>query len=342
MTNSSSRSPLPPIVGITWEPHEVEREALNGLPAWCVVPQEAVNDQPERESVDALVTLARHVSVGLLQQLPQLRLLHLPNHGTDGLQRPDLVAELDRRQIAVAAAAQAGLPIAEFVIMCLVALNRRLAITHAAMVQGSGERSLHLRRTRLDGAMGGELSGSRLLVIGYGALGTAIAHRAAAMGMRVTAVKRTPLTDLRREPIDACVGIDQLDEVLPEADHVVLCVPLNADTESLLDEVRLRALPLGAHVINVARGRVVDERALIELVREGHLGGAALDVWSVDEGAEQGLVPDPSWGSLNIIATPHYAASTREARLRSLQFIVANVRRMRDGELIENRVTLAD
>lgn len=332
--------PTAPILGITWQPHEIEKKALSRLPGHRYISPVVEGSHESHEDIDVLVALGRHVSGSLLQQLPNLRLIHLPNHGVDGLERPEVMDEIDRRSIRVAAAAQAGGPIAEFVIMGLIALNRRLVVTHSAMVRKGGDRSTALRRSRLDGAMGGELFGSNLLVIGYGALGAAVAQKASALGMRVTAVKRRPLPSLEGHPLVACVGLDRLDDSLSQADHVVVCVPLTRETMSLITDARLRSMPQGSHVVNVARGLVVDEHAVVRLVREGHLGGALLDVWTVDEGNSDGLVPDASWEGLNIIATPHYSAATVEARLRSLEFIVENVSGVRAGKRLLNGVRL--
>jgi len=329
-----------PVLGMTWRPHEVEQEVLAQLPGYRFIPPKGDSSDAPGEDVDVLVSLGRDVSLDLLQRLPNLRLIHIPNHGVDGLERQEVMDEIGRRAIQVAAAAQAGGPIAEFVIMGLIALNRRLIVTHSAMVSKNGDRSTALRRSRLDGAMGGELSGANLLVIGYGALGAAVAQKASALGMRVTAVKRQPLSSLEGHPLVDCVGLDRLDDALSRADNVAVCVPLTKETKSLITEERLRSLPRGSHIVNVARGLVVDERAVLRLVKEGHLGGALLDVWTVDEGNPDGLVPDPSWEGLNIIATPHYSAATVEARLRSLQFIVENVSGMREGRPLLNEVRL--
>jgi len=337
---NDTSEPTVPTLGITWQPHEIEKEVLSQLPSHRYIPPKGDDPDAPHEDVDVLVSLGRNVSLDLLQRLPNLRLIHIPNHGVDGLERQDVMEEVDRRSIQVAAAAQAGGPIAEFVIMGLIALNRRLIVTHSAMVSKNGDRSTALRRSRLDGAMGGELSGSNLLVIGYGALGAAVAQKASARGMQVTAVKRQPLSNLEGHPLVECVGLDRLDDALSRADHVAVCVPLTKETTSLITEARLRSMPRGSHIVNVARGLVVDERAVLRLVREGHLGGALLDVWTVDEGNADGLVPDASWEGLNIIATPHYSAATVEARLRSLQFIVENVSGMRAGEQLLNDVRL--
>ncbi|WP_130648110.1 NAD(P)-dependent oxidoreductase [Egicoccus halophilus] len=327
-----------PVLGVTWNPHELERAELDRLPEWRVL-EAAGERSPVWDRVDALAALARHISPDLLDALPALRLVHLPNHGVDGLERPDIVRRLRDRGVQVAAAAQAGPPIAEFVMMCLVALTRRLALTHAAMILQGGDRSAGLRRQRMDGAWGGELQNSHLVVLGYGTIGREVARRASAFGMRVTAVKRRPLGDLRDEPIDACLPSGQIEVALEQADHLVVCVPLSRETERLLDARRLRLLPRGACLVNVARGRVIDERAAFQLVADGHLGGAAFDVWANDEGAD-GLQPDPAWQHLNVLATPHYAASTREARVRSIRFIADNVQRFRAGATLRNPVEL--
>ena len=175
------------------------------------------------------------------------------------------------------------------------------------------------------------LGGERLCVVGLGTLGRGIAARADALGMEVFGVKRTPT------PVDHTEAVyppGELREAVSGARFVALAVPLTASTRGLVGEAELDAMCDGAVLINVARGPVVNESALVAALRADELAGAALDVFE-----EEPLPPEsPLWEMDEVIVTPHHAAATVDYYRRIATLVRENVRRFAAGENLANRV----
>ena len=177
-----------------------------------------------------------------------------------------------------------------------------------------------------------ELAGKTLLLVGLGAIGQHTAQVAAALGMRVLGVRRTA-----SEPfpgIEHVAGIESLHDLLPEADFVVLMTPLTPATRGLIGERELRLMKRDAYLVNVARGGVVDEAALVNALRAGWIAGAGLDVFE-----HEPLPPDsPLWEMTNVIITGHYAGVTPAYDVRAFEVFLDNLRRYRAGQPLRNVV----
>jgi phosphoglycerate dehydrogenase-like enzyme len=174
-----------------------------------------------------------------------------------------------------------------------------------------------------------ELPGQTLGVVGLGASGRELARRARALEMRVVAVDPVAIGDdvLAAHGVEWCGGTERLDELLQQSDYVSLHVPLNARTRHLLDRERLASMKPSAVLVNVARGALVDEEALVDALREGRLRGAGLDVFS-----QEPLPPDSPFLALDgVIATPHVAGVTRGTSRRRAQVCVENIERIEQG-----------
>jgi len=175
------------------------------------------------------------------------------------------------------------------------------------------------------------LDGKSVCVVGLGTLGRGIASRASALGMRVTGVKRTvePVPDVERVHPS-----EELHEAVEDADFVALACPLTEETHHLLDGAALAAMDESSYLINVARGSVVDEDALVEALRDGEITGAALDVFE-----EEPLPADsPLWDMEEVLVTPHRSGSTRDYYRLVGELVRENVAAVeRDGEMV-NRV----
>jgi len=175
------------------------------------------------------------------------------------------------------------------------------------------------------------LTGETLCVVGLGTLGQGIATRADALGMCVTGVKRTPT------PVDHVETVhhpSDLRAAVADARFVALAVPLTDETEGMIGEPELAAMGDDAVLVNVARGPVVDQSALVAALRSGNLGGAALDVFE-----EEPLPPDsPLWGMENVVVTPHAGAATRDYYRRIATLVRENARRLAAGGSLANRV----
>ena len=157
------------------------------------------------------------------------------------------------------------------------------------------------------------------------------------MGAHVIGVRRT--NGEKPEGVDEQVTIDKLDEILPRADLVAMNLPGGEATLNLMDERRLRLMKKGAYLINVGRGVSIDQEALIKVLKEEHLGGAALDV-TVPEPLPEN---DPLWDAKNIIITPHVASNylLAETFERFVRISAENLKRYANGEPLENVVDRA-
>jgi phosphoglycerate dehydrogenase-like enzyme len=171
-----------------------------------------------------------------------------------------------------------------------------------------------------------ELAGKALLIVGLGRIGARLARLAKAFDLRVVATRRDP--GRGAEGADAVFGHDRLPELLGHADIVVLACPLNAETQNLIDARALALMKPSAHLINVARGKVVDEDALIEALREKRIAAAGLDVTR-----EEPLpAASPLWAMPNVLITPHTAGETQAYEDRVIDLLLANLDRLWRGE----------
>ncbi len=179
-----------------------------------------------------------------------------------------------------------------------------------------------------------EMAELHAVVIGAGGIGTETAKRLTTLGARCTAVRRRPELGLP-QGFDRVVGFDGLDKLLPSADLVVLAAPLTEQTRGILSAARLERLPAGAIVVNVARGALLDEQALIERLRAGHLRGAVLDVFE-----HEPLAPEsPLWQLRSVVATPHVSpVSPGRFWPRELDLFLENWRRYVEGKPLRNLV----
>jgi D-2-hydroxyacid dehydrogenase (NADP+) len=228
---------------------------------------------------------------------PRLEWLHLYIAGTD---HPVFGMFLDRGVQLTASNGAAAIPIAHTVLMQLLAMTRDAPRWFREQ-----------RATQWNVRQVADMEGRTVVVVGMGNIGCEVARLALSFGMRVIGLRRRPTGD---EPCPTWPS-ERIDEALAVADDVVLCAPLTDDTRGLLDARRLQLLPPGAHVVNVGRGELIDEPALIDALRSGHLGFAALDVFSTEP-----LPADsPLWTMPNVIVTPHSAGATAAGHRRAAQ-----------------------
>jgi D-3-phosphoglycerate dehydrogenase len=184
------------------------------------------------------------------------------------------------------------------------------------------------------GGRSSELAGKRVGLVGFGAIGTACATRYAALGCDVSYWTRR-----RRSPGEEHgATYRELDDLVATSDVLVVVVALAPETTGLLGAERLGRLPHGAHLVNAARGGIVDEAALLALLDSGQLAGAALDVYSTEPPA----VDDPVRAHPKLLLSPHAAAVTPQAQLRLLQATLANVTAAIEGRPVVNVVNGAD
>jgi phosphoglycerate dehydrogenase-like enzyme len=226
-------------------------------------------------------------------------------------------------------------PIAEYVMMTMLALTHRLFHSVLSFRAGSWEAGLQGGGTRH-----GELLGKTIGIVGYGRIGRELAHRAAPFGVRLLAANRSPAADAG--PVERVYPLAELDRMLPECDVVVIAAALAPETKGLFDARRVALLKPGALLINIARGEIIDEEALYAALRNGRLGGAAIDVWwRYPTAAEPQPRPSrfPFHELPNALITPHCATFTEGTAERRFDAIAGNIDRFIRGEPLINIVT---
>ncbi len=175
-----------------------------------------------------------------------------------------------------------------------------------------------------------QLAGKRVTVVGLGQIGRKTCEVFTALGAQVTGVARA--ADATGVAAAQVIAVDELDAVLPGSDVIVLCTPLTPQTRGLLSGRRLRLLPPGAIVVNVARGPVIDEPAMIAALADGHLGGAFLDVTAV----EPLPASSPLWDMPNVVISPHSASTVDAENALITDVFCDNLRRWLDGAPLRN------
>lgn len=212
-----------------------------------------------------------------------------------------------------------AVPIAQTVMLYLLALTRRLSLWLDAQ-----------REARWAPHEIVDLQDRTLAVIGLGPIGLEVARLGQAMRMRVVGVRRALVGD---EPCETW-PLSRLDELLPQVDALVLALPLTGETRGLLDARRLALLPRHGLVINVGRGEVVDEPALVRALEAGAIGGAGLDVFAT----EPLPAASPLWRMPNVIVTPHASGRTPGNEARATAIFLENLGRYARGERLCNEV----
>ncbi|MHC4925039.1 MAG: D-2-hydroxyacid dehydrogenase, partial [Planctomycetota bacterium] len=211
---------------------------------------------------------------------------------------------------------------AEFALMCMLAHVRGMLHTVHA------QRDKHWERFA-----GTDLEGRTVLVVGYGSLGQEVGRMAGAFGLNVIGVRRSPDgTDPAAVHADELHGQADLADVLPRADFLVLAAPHTPETEGMIGAAELAALPAGAAIVNIGRGDLVDEPALVASLESGHIGGAYLDVF-----ADEPLpVESPLWDMPNVLVSPHSGSTSDRENSRLTDIFCDNLARYREGRPLRN------
>lgn len=229
---------------------------------------------------------------GAARRAPNLQWLHIGFAGTD---TPIFRELMDRGVTITNSSGAAAEPIAQSAIAGMLALNRGL-------LRWGGSQRRHAWEPQA--VPPPDLRGQTMVVLGLGAIGSHVARMARAFGLHAVGVRRTPAGPA--DGIDEWAPPGRLHEVLPRADWLAITVPLTPQTHRLIDAAALALLPRGAHILNVARGAVIDEPALIEALRAGHLGGAYLDVFEAEPLPET----SPLWDMPDVIVSPHDSSTS--------------------------------
>jgi phosphoglycerate dehydrogenase-like enzyme len=255
---------------------------------------------------------------GLLDRAKKLRFIQAIGAGTDQFPR----AELAKRSIRLASARGVNYrAVAEHAMALILALSRRLPEARDNQAKRVWRGMIGDLSQRED-----ELGGKTLLVVGLGQIGGRLAQLAKAFDMRVVGLRRDPAAG--RGAADAVHTMSELKFLLPEADFVALTCPLTEETERLVDSEALSRMKPSAHLVNVARGRVVDEAALVEALAARRIAGAGIDVTMEEPLAAS----SPLWGMEHVLITPHTAGETRRYEDNVIEILRDNLGRLWRGE----------
>jgi phosphoglycerate dehydrogenase-like enzyme len=268
----------------------------------------------------------------LMARCPNLRWVHSATAGVERVLTPQA---REHGLVITNARGVFSEPIAEYVLMMILAVVRRLP------------QLLELQRERTWQPLeASEMREVTVGVVGLGSIGLEVAHLAHRFGARVIATRKGGAHGASGVPGDAeadsaprvegveVLPAEDLDDLLARSDFVVLALPLTPDTEDLFDAERLARVKPGSWLINVARGRLVNEQALLRALHDGPLGGAVLDTFR-----EEPLPPEsPLWGVPNLIVTPHTSWSSGRVLDRSVELFCDNLRRYASGDLLLNVV----
>jgi D-2-hydroxyacid dehydrogenase (NADP+) len=315
-----------PIFGAPLASEHVARiEEVPGARVVAISREGMVHDDAEAAMAGARVLLRGGVPASVLDHVlaraPRLEWIHSFSAGVDRVATPAVRA---RGLTVTNARGVFSRPIAEYVVMMCLAIARRLP------------QLLELQRERTwQPLRGRELGGMTIGIVGYGSIGSEIARLLEPFEAMVLATRRHP--DLgAAEPNVELMGFDRLDALLARSDVVVVAAPLTDETAGMIGAPQLREMRESAWLINIARGRLIDELALRRALEAGWIAGAVLDVFT-----DEPLPPDsPLYGTPNLVVTPHTSWSSDRVVERSISLFTENLRRFAAGQPLENVVDL--
>lgn len=252
--------------------------------------------------------------LGIARRAPNLEWLHLGHAGTDA---PIYTELLERGITLTNSSGAASEPIAQSVMAGLLALHRGVPRWLEQQRRHAWERVDTSPR---------ELRDQTIVIFGLGYIGGYVANFARAFGMHVVGVRRRPAGI--EDGVDEWVHSDQLMDVLPRADWLVITAALTAQTHRIINADAIARMPQGSHIINIARGAIIDEQAMIRALQSGHLGGAYLDVFEVEPLPED----SPLWDLPNVIISPHNSAPSAGNDDRVQSIFVEEMERWAKGE----------
>ena len=291
-------------------------------------PRHAFLDAWDRESIrrllpEADVAFTPFVDRDVFASATRLRWVQSPAVGVGSLMFPELLAS---PVVLTSARGIRARAIAEHVLGVTIALARRLPATLRAQAAHRWAQEELETEART-------LQGLRMGIVGLGAIGLEVVKIAAPFGLRVTAIRRRA-----GEPVPGGVEAvwtpDRLPDLLEQSDVVVLAAPHTPETRRLIGRAQIERMKRGALLVNVARGKLVDDEAVIAALRDGRLGGAALDVFSQEPLAAS----SPYWDLPNVIVTPHTSGAMQDYWTPLVALFAGNLRRFEKGEPLLNVV----
>lgn len=260
-----------------------------------------------------------------VRKAPALQWLHVFNAGVD---HPIYTEMLQRGVRLTTSAGSTAAPIAQTAITGLLMLARNFPRWLTAQQERRWDPMRPPDFPR-------DLVGQTALILGMGSIGSEIARLAQALGLKVIGIRRSPQQP--GDPVDALYAPDKLPQLLPHCDWLIITCPLTTETRGLIDAGMLARLPQGARIINVARGEIIDETAMVAALREQRLGGAYLDVFE----KEPLPAESPLWDLPNVLVTPHNSAAAAGNDERVYQMFLGNLGCWHQGKPLRNQVRTA-
>ncbi len=302
-------------------------ELLSAERRWRRAPEQedAFPAERRRELADVLsqaeVIFGMDVPRDVLSRAPKLRWVQLTSAGAD------LAVAAGVLQSGISVTDASGIhrvPMGEHVLGAMLALQRQLPRFLSQQAQ-----------RRWGRVIPGELRGQTLGILGLGAIGSEVARLAKAFGMRVLAIRRSAAGRQENQgDVDVLYPPGELEQVLAESDFVLVAAPLTRETRGMLGEKQLRRMKPTAHIINIARGPIIDEAALLRALKEGWIAGAALDVFE-----REPLPPESEfWGLPNVLITPHIAGGSPFHDVRATELFCENLKRYLTDQPLKNLV----
>lgn len=278
----------------------------------CSVVSATVIDQPldaVAETIEGVV--GWNVPLAVLETLTALRWIQTTSSGTDHL--TDFLQQTDRKIMLSTVRGVNATVVAEFALMAVLAHKWHVSAFQQQQAQRVWQQIPTIASEKMTA-----------VVVGLGAIGGLIAHHLKSLGMRVLGVRRNPES---HPDVDEVFAMAQLQDALREADFVLLTVPLNEETYALIDAHALASMKRSAYLINVARGKLVDEQALYQALCAGDIAGATLDVTAQEPYPYDG----PLWSAPNLFLTPHNAGQRSDYALQVAKIWAENVQRYARG-----------
>jgi phosphoglycerate dehydrogenase-like enzyme len=318
---------------------------ISPAPAWVMprrfvdqlrrdFPQHTFLDAWDRDALRRLLPSADaaftpFVDRDIFGSLARLRWVQSPAVGVGSLMFPDLLAS---DVVITSARGIRARSIAEHVLGVTIALARRLPVAIRA------QRDHRWAQDELEGPDVDvrTLHGQRMGIVGLGSIGRALVEIAAPFGFRITGIRRRA-DEPPPSGVEAVWPPDRLDDLLASSDVVVIAAPHTPDTKRLIGRREIDVVKRGALLVNVARGKLIDDEAVIDALRDGRLGGAALDVFT-----KEPLDPSSAyWDLPNVIVTPHVSGALRDYWTPLVALFSDNLRRFERGEPLMNVVDKA-
>jgi len=250
-----------------------------------------------------------------------IKWIHVTSSGVNP--RPHIKALTERGATITTSTGSNAEPVAQTGFTGLLMLARGFA----GYVRGQQQ---HEWRPLRGAALPDDLRGQTVVLIGVGAVGTRFAGYARAFGLKVIGVRPSPMKP--GDPVDEMHHPSQLPELLPRADWVVISCPLTKETRNLINADAIKRMRKGARLINIGRGEVMDEAAVVDALRSGQLGGAHIDAFT----KEPLSVDSPFWDLPNVIVSPHNAAASTGNEKRCAEMFIANFGHWLRGEPMFN------